>query len=122
VLELSALAPKRQKVLIRTAKSPDGELFEMASPADIGILEFERLAALFTELGEAMGREKPTVAEEKRAAQLLDQLAGRILIDAPATDVRKIGALDKMRLIDAFFVPFDREREARPASRATSAN
>lgn len=124
VLELSALAPKRQKVLIRTAKSPEGELFEMTTADELGILQFERLGSLFNELGELMEKDEPSSAEEKRAALLLDQLAGRILVDAPAAEIKKIGAMGKMRLISAFFAPVNgaTETSGTPGTQETSAS
>lgn len=90
ILDLSALAPKRQK-----ARLPNGEVYELAGPEDFGAVQLSRVGQMIVETDELWTAKKLTVAQQKRLTSLLDKLAQALIPDAPAEAVAKLPAVTK---------------------------
>lgn len=104
VLELSALTPERPKARITTDADPDGTIYELAVPEDFGAVDLARMGQMFSEhdnLWEAVSRSK---AEDKRLEKLLNDIASKLIPDAPADAVKALPAITKRGLAVRFFV------------------
>lgn len=104
ILELSALPPEREKVRLRTSADPDGTIYEMIAPDELGAVSMASLGRLFEAQEELWNAKSPSAAEQKRLAKLLDDLASRLIPDAPREAVEALGALAKRALVLRFFV------------------
>lgn len=104
ILDLDALAPKREQARIRTDADPDGTIYELAAPADFGAVALAELSRIFTEHDELWEKAKRSAAEDKRLEKLLDELAQRLIPDAPAAAIAALPALTKRMVAVRFFV------------------
>lgn len=105
VLELNALQPEdRPQARIKWEGNPEGELFNLLLADDMTAVEMSRLARLFYEHDKLWEAEKRTKAEDTKLIKLLDELAGRLIPDAPADAVKALSALTKRSLAVRFFV------------------
>lgn len=104
ILELSALAPTREKAIIRTEANPDGTIYELAAPEDFGVAGLATMGKLFSEHDVLYEQAERTPAEDSRLETLLDDLTQRLIPDAPAAAIAALPALTKRMLAVRFFV------------------
>lgn len=105
LLDLSALAPKRPKVRIRTEKNPEGGLYELRVPSELGIIEQQELRSEGAEFAKLWNNDKLSPGGKNRLKKLLDQMFERVLI---APDEIKAQVKDEER--QAVVVVFTRGR------------
>lgn len=104
ILDLSALTPEREQARIRTDADPDGTIYELAAPEDFGAVTLSQLGSIYSQHDELWEKAKRTPAEDKRLEQLLDDLAQRLIPDAPAAAIAALPALTKRVVAVRFFV------------------
>lgn len=105
VLELNALrAVDRPQARIKWTGNPEGELFYLLQAEDMNAIEMSKLSRLFHDHDQLWEAEKRTKAEDTRLTKLLDELAGKLIIDAPADAISELPALTKRGLAVRFFV------------------
>jgi hypothetical protein len=108
LLDLSTLAPERPTIGI------DGTAYEMAVPADFGVLErtrIDRLQAKVLKLGDIPEDESDEDADERSRAlqRVLTSFAALVLPDVPA-DVRdKLTDNQLLGIMQAFFTAAGRK-------------
>lgn len=103
ILELSAIVPERPQARLRTLGDPEGTLYELAIPEEFGSVALRRLGLKFQEVQELMGKSTLSVAQEKRAESLLNEVCGVLVIDAPAEAIAALPGLTKQGLATRFF-------------------
>lgn len=99
VLDLSAIAPERQKARLRTAKNPeglrpDGTLYELRAPEEMSARELRSVGASISEMLTLWNSAK-TKAEDAKIEKLLNGIACQVLHDAPVSAVRGLPAIVK---------------------------
>jgi hypothetical protein len=98
ILELSALVPERPKARLRTEADPEGQIYELAAPADFGAVSLARVGRLISETEELWGAAKRSSAQDRRLEKLLDQLASALVPEAPAESIAALPAFTKRAL------------------------
>lgn len=103
-LDLDAVVPDRETVLIRTSECPDGKLFEFRGEMELGILAQQELGSMWTRIGEAWGDEG---VMDRATAELVDSWLDEMLVKILHTpiDAEWLAALTdvkKMRVITYF--------------------
>lgn len=104
VLELSTLAPTRERALVKTEADPEGTWFELADPADFGAGALSRIGKKVAETDGLFAKPKLSKAQERLLEQLLDEVAQAMLPDVPAETIRALPAITKRALGIRFFV------------------
>lgn len=119
VLELSTLAPKRQKVKLTWDKYPEKSYpegsepetescyVEMATPDDLSISDNEWIRDRIEDLEKLRRPDTALSDDEKLAADmLLNKYANLALIDAPEGVIPRVPRQAKWALIEVFLIPF----------------
>lgn len=104
ILDLGGLAPERPLARIRTEANPEGDLYELLVPENLGAADLARLSRLFTDHDLLWEKARRTKAEDARLEGLLNRMAGTLVPDAPAEAVEALPALTKRGLAVRFFV------------------
>lgn len=102
ILDITAIAPARQKVRIRTAADQDGTIYEIVNPEELSIRELRDTGRKILELVGMWDDAKLTKAEEKRVMKLLDEVTRTLIIDVPAATVKTIPHVTKRTLAMGF--------------------
>lgn len=118
VLDLSALAGTGRKV-----KLPDKKLYDIANPAELGVLPQQRVISRYGAAKALMAKTDPT---EKDLEEMLELLLDVCQVVVPAAPRGQLGKLDLPRmdrLIKDFLSasPATQEGEAATATRSTPA-
>lgn len=104
ILELSSLIPERPKACIKTDDDPGGTIYELAVPEDFGAAPLARISRCFAEHDKLWEKGRRTATEDKRLEKLLNDLAQRIIPDAPSSAIAALPALQKRMVAVRFFV------------------
>lgn len=110
ILELSALAPEREKARLRWPANPEGEVFELATPSDFGAVTLATMGRWITHADALMSSEKAlTAAQGKDLEKTLNKIAGKLILDAPADVIALLPAVDKRSLAMRFLAESGRQ-------------
>jgi hypothetical protein len=104
VLELNALVEERPQARIKTPEDPEGTLYNLLVPEEIGTVDLARLSRLYVEHDELWEKETRSAAEDKRLEKLSLDLTQALIPDAPAASIKALGAVTKRGLAVRFFV------------------
>lgn len=80
ILDISTIAPERPAVRIRTAKDPDGTLYELKLLAEFGIADQQSLVRDGQAFDTLFNKDVLTGNERKRLKQILDRMFEKVLI------------------------------------------
>ena len=107
LLELSAIAPEREKVLLRTPENPeglrpDGAEYELTAPEDLSTLQLQELVRSGREVQELLSLEAPSAAQNAKLDQLMNEQALKLVQGATLEDVARLPGIIKQKLILRF--------------------
>ena len=113
LLDLSALAPVRPHVRIKTPQSPDGELYEMAVPSDLGAVHQQYILSRARIIEELMERNSLSANERQRLKSVISK-AARLVLPAEFDGVENLPAevfdqlpdIERQKLVTTFFVAY----------------
>lgn len=69
ILDLSALAPERAKVRLRTEAKPDGTIYELAVPEEFGAAGIQRIGRLIVEVDELWESARRSTRRRRRGSR-----------------------------------------------------
>ena len=97
VLDLSELGAAPQKV-----KLPDGKLYSMANPAELGVLPQQKVISRYGRAQVLMRKKSATEADVEEMLEMLLDVCEVVLPDAPREVVGRLSLPGMEKLIQAF--------------------
>jgi hypothetical protein len=101
-LEVTAIAPDRQKVRIKTTADPDGTIYELVNPEELSVRQLRDTGRKIYEALNLWDESELNKAQEKRLTKLLDEATRTLVIDCPADVAASIPHITKRTLALGF--------------------
>lgn len=106
LLELDAIAPSRPTVAIRSAKFPDGKLYELATADDLSIEDQTELGSRGERLQKLIAKvapgEVPPLETARELTLLLDHMVPLILRGLEPEVFASLRDMQKIRIVEVF--------------------
>lgn len=106
-LELSTIAPERDRARLRTETNPeglrpDGSEYELTNPEDLSIVELQDVFRHAAEMQKLVSGEKLSKDDQVRIERIMNAQCVRLIRDADPKDVADLPGVTKQRLVTGF--------------------
>lgn len=98
ILDLSALAPERQLVRIRTKEDPDGTLYELLHPDELGVAETHSFATLGRRVQSLWVKKTLTAKDRDELDRALTKIVRFVLPGCPPEIIDRLSDIQKSRV------------------------